>query len=76
MSARGAVELIIANIALQAGLFTQPSPPPPIIEHLFSAIAIVALVTAIATPVALSFVLGEKPVKPVGGHRRKPLKGS
>lgn len=76
MSARGAVELIIANIALQAGLFKQPSPTPPIIEHLFSAIVIVALVTTIATPFALSFVFGKKPRKPTGGHRSKPLKES
>ncbi|MEX2353413.1 MAG: cation:proton antiporter, partial [Gammaproteobacteria bacterium] len=32
MSARGAVELIIADIALRAGLFNQPDPPPPVVE--------------------------------------------
>lgn len=53
MSARGAVELIIANIALQAGLFSQPDPPPPVVANLFSAIVIVAVVTTIAMPLAL-----------------------
>lgn len=30
MSGRGAVELIIAGIALRAGLFSEPDPPPPL----------------------------------------------
>ncbi len=42
-SARGAVELIIAGIAMEAGLFNHPSPPPPVIEYLFSAVVIMAL---------------------------------
>jgi len=50
MNARGAVELIIADIALRAGVFAHPSPPPPIIEHLFSAVVIMAIVTTVATP--------------------------
>ena len=53
MSARGAVELIIAGVALQAGLFTHPDPPPPIIQGLFSAIVIMAIVTTIVTPLIL-----------------------
>jgi len=56
MSARGAVELIIANIALQAGLFTRPEPTPLVVQHLFSAIVIVALVTTIVSPFALAAV--------------------
>lgn len=58
MSARGAVELIVAGIALQAGLFSQPEPPPVIVEYMFSSIVIVALVTTLAVPVMLRFVLG------------------
>ena len=53
MSGRGAVELIIAGVALEAGLFLQPDPPGAIVHSLFSAIAIMAIVTTVATPVAL-----------------------
>jgi len=64
MSARGAVELIIADIALRAGLFEHPDPPPPVIARLFSAVVIVAVVTTVAVPIALRFVFrrnGEPP---------------
>jgi Kef-type K+ transport system membrane component KefB len=53
MSGRGAVELIIAGVALEAGLFLQPEPPGLIVESMFSAIVIMAIVTTVATPVAL-----------------------
>jgi Kef-type K+ transport system membrane component KefB len=53
MSGRGAVELIVAGVALQAGLFNHPEPPPPIIAGLFSAIVIMAVVTTIAAPLLL-----------------------
>lgn len=59
MSARGAVELIVAGIALRAGLFSQPEPPPPIVEYMFSSIVIVALVTTLAVPVILRYVIGQ-----------------
>lgn len=55
MSARGAVELIIADIALHAGLFSHPE-NTPVVQHLFSAIVIMALATTVATPFALRFV--------------------
>ncbi|ADE14677.1 sodium/hydrogen exchanger [Nitrosococcus halophilus Nc 4] len=58
MSARGAVELIIADIALRAGLFQRPEPTPPFIENLFSAIVIMALVTTLMTPFFLKMLLG------------------
>ena len=58
MSARGAVELIVAGIALQAGLFGHPDPPPPEVAHLFSAVVIMALVTTLVTPLALRPLLG------------------
>ena len=54
MSGRGAVELIIASIALEAGLFDQPD---PIVANLFSALVIMAVVTTMATPVGLRRVL-------------------
>lgn len=53
MNARGAVELVIADIALEAGLFTQPSPTPPVVRELFSAVVIMAIVTTLATPILL-----------------------
>ena len=60
MSGRGAVELIVAGVALEAGLFLQPSPPPPIVQSLYSAIVVMALVTTLATPILLKRVLGSK----------------
>ena len=53
MSGRGAVELIVAGVALQAGLFLHPSPPPPIVASLYSSIVIMALVTTVLTPLLL-----------------------
>jgi Kef-type K+ transport system membrane component KefB len=56
MSARGAVELIIAGIALDAGLFSYPQPTPPEVKYLFSAIVIVAIVTTLASPLLLKWI--------------------
>lgn len=53
MSARGAVELIIADVAMRAGLFQHPSPAPPEVEHLFSVIVIVAIATTLFAPLLL-----------------------
>jgi len=60
MSGRGAVELIIADIALRAGLFSQPQPTPAIVANLFSAIVIMAVVTTLITPIALRFLISRK----------------
>lgn len=60
MSARGAVELIIAGIAMEAGLFNHPSPPPPEVKYLFSAVVIMALVTTLITPIVMRPLLGTK----------------
>ena len=57
MNARGAVEIIIADIAFRAGLFEHPDPPPPAIEYLFSAIVIMAILTTISSPLALRWLL-------------------
>ena len=57
MSARGAVELIVAGVALQAGLFLQPSPPPPIVDSLYSSVVIMALVTTVLTPLMLRLLI-------------------
>lgn len=66
MSGRGAVELIVAGIALEAGLFLQPQPTPPIVAGLFSAIVMMALVTTIATPIILHWVAPPSEKKLVG----------
>lgn len=60
MSARGAVELIIAGIALEAGLFSVPEPVPPIVSNLFSAVVIMAIVTTLLMPIGLRLILREK----------------
>lgn len=60
MSARGAVELIIAEIALGAGLFLKPKPVPTIVSNLFSAVVIMALVTTLLTPVLLRWILSKR----------------
>jgi Kef-type K+ transport system membrane component KefB len=57
MNARGAVELIIADIALRAGIFSAPVPTPPIVNYLFSAVVIMAIVTTLMTPPALKWTL-------------------
>jgi Kef-type K+ transport system membrane component KefB len=57
MSGRGAVELIIADIALRAGLFSQPGPTPAIVANLFSSIVIMAVLTTLMTPVGLRLIL-------------------
>jgi len=57
MSARGAVELVIADIALRAGLFTQPDPTPPVVAYLFSAVVIMALATTLVAPLLLRRLL-------------------
>ncbi|MCF8882063.1 cation:proton antiporter [Erythrobacter sp. SN021] len=53
MSGRGAVELVIVSIALEAGLFDHPD---PVIANLFSALVLMALVTTILTPIGLRFL--------------------
>jgi Kef-type K+ transport system membrane component KefB len=57
MSARGVVMLIVADIALRAGLFEQPVPAPPIVAHMFSAIVMVAIITTLLTPIILRQLL-------------------
>lgn len=57
MSSRGAVELIIADVALEAGLFDQPDPTPTIVDALFSSVVIVAIVTTLFVPIFLRFVV-------------------
>jgi len=60
MSARGAVELIIADIALRAGLFNHPDPIPEIVSYMFSAVVLMALITTLVTPLVLQRILGPR----------------
>lgn len=60
MNARGAVELVIAGIALRAGLFEHPDPAPPVVTHMFSAVVIMAIFTTLLAPVALKRLLPPK----------------
>lgn len=57
LSGRGAVELIIASIALEAGLFDQPD---PLVTNLFSALVIVAVITTLMMPIGLRWVLPDQ----------------
>lgn len=59
MNARGAVEIIIADLALRAGLFDHPEPVPPSIRYLFSAIVLMAILTTVGSPLVLRRALGE-----------------
>lgn len=56
MSARGAVELVIADIALRAGLFDGAGSDDPVIKYIFSAVVIMAVVTTLVTPILLRWV--------------------
>ena len=60
MSGRGAVELIIADIALRAGLFSHPDPTPAIVANLFSAIVIMAVITTLLTPIGLRLIVSRE----------------
>ncbi len=61
MNGRGAVELIVAAVALEAGLFEVPTPVPPVVRDIFSAAVIIAIVTTLMTPVSLKLLLkGER----------------
>ena len=58
MSSRGAVELVVADIALKGGVFIQYGAISPVITHLFSAIVFMAIVTTLVTPALLKAIYG------------------
>ena len=60
MSARGAVELVIADIALQAGLFAHGG-DHPIVANMFSAVVVMAIVTTLVTPILLKRIYRDIP---------------
>jgi Kef-type K+ transport system membrane component KefB len=53
MSPRGAVELVIAGVALNAGLFASGG---GIVKHIFSAVIIMSVVTTVVSPIILARV--------------------
>ncbi len=59
MAARGAVELIVAEVALRGGLFESPE-DSEIVGNLFSAVVIMAIVTTLATPIFLRWLAPEE----------------
>ncbi len=61
MSARGAVELVIADIALEAGLFGVVPETSPVVEHIFSAVVIMAVLTTLVTPLLLKRIYASIP---------------
>jgi Kef-type K+ transport system membrane component KefB len=67
MNARGAVELIVADVALRAGLFESPegAAQSPYVASLYSAIVITAIVTTLATPIGLEWFYRRSNPEPV-----------
>lgn len=59
MSARGAVELIVLGIAVQAGFFAALD-SHPVMQHLFSALVLSTTFATILTPILLRFVLSRQ----------------
>ena len=56
------MEIIVAAVALEAGLFTHPAPTPPLVTAIFSSIVIVAIITTIIVPLGLKPLLkGQSP---------------
>jgi Na+:H+ antiporter len=64
MSVRGAVELIIAGVALRAGLFEHPKPVPNVVANMFSTTVVMAIVTTLLAPIALRPLLPREPSTP------------
>ncbi len=56
MSPRGAVELVIAGIALEAGLFATDAGGNLIVANLFSAVVMISVLTTVISPMILKWV--------------------
>lgn len=71
MNGRGAVEIIVATIALNSGIFSRPEPTPDIISALFSSIVIMAVVTTIIVPLGMKPLLKNlSSAKPIARGQR------
>jgi len=59
MTGRGAVELVVLSVALNAGVFAADG-DHPVVANLFSALVVTAVVTTLAMPLLLRWVLRGK----------------
>ncbi|HEY98485.1 MAG TPA: hypothetical protein G4O16_09945 [Dehalococcoidia bacterium] len=57
MNGRGAVEIVVAVVSLEAGFFTRPTPVPPVVAAIFSGIVIMAILTTIIVPLGMKLLL-------------------
>ncbi len=58
MTSRGGVELVVALVALQSGLFNAPVPVPPVVSAMFSAVVSMAIISSVIAPICLRMLLG------------------
>jgi multisubunit Na+/H+ antiporter MnhC subunit len=56
MSGCGGIDIVVASIALQGGLFNQGQ-DSPYVEHLFSALVVTAVVVTVTVPLLLRLVV-------------------
>lgn len=61
MNARGAVELVILQIALDAGLFNADGGADPFVANMFSALVLMSAVTTLAAPILLRLLNASSP---------------
>lgn len=57
LSGRGGVDLIVASIALKAGVFSVANGDHPILANLFSALVLTAIITTLLVPILLRWIL-------------------
>ena len=58
MNSRGGVELVVASVALKAGMFDQPEPIPEVVAAMFSAVIIMAIGSSLIVPLGMRILLG------------------
>ncbi len=61
LTAKGSLDLIVAGIAFQAGLFDDSA--DPIVKYMFSAVVIMSIVNTLLAPIAMKFVKTTKYLK-------------
>ncbi len=72
MSTRGVVMLVIAEIALRAGLFEQGAPPDPVIAGLYPAVVLTAVATTLLAPPMLTAIVGGRGNRAERAKRKAP----
>lgn len=71
MNSRGGVELVIASVALKAGMFNQPQPVPDVVAAMFSSVVIMAIGSSLIVPVGLRILLGNtEPITDTGDQQQ------